>query len=76
MGWCDDPRSKQYNKPIKFPFNKSAEKLYRKDNTYDIILVLISIPSENLLTILFCIIIILLNFFLNDHLRQRGYWLQ
>ena len=40
MGWCDDPRSKQYNKPIKFPFNKSAEKLYRKDNTYDIILVL------------------------------------
>ena len=40
MGWCDDPKSKKYNKLIKFPFKGSAEKLYRKDNTYDIILVL------------------------------------
>jgi L,D-peptidoglycan transpeptidase YkuD (ErfK/YbiS/YcfS/YnhG family) len=40
MGWCDDPRSKQYNKLIKFPFKFSAEKLYRTDNIYDIILVL------------------------------------
>ena len=29
-----------YNKLIRFPFNYSAEKLYRKDNIYDIILVL------------------------------------
>ena len=36
MGWCDDPKSKQYNKEIKFPFKYSAEKLYRKDNIYDI----------------------------------------
>ena len=40
MGWCDDPNSKDYNKLIKFPFQYSAEKLYRKDNIYDIILVL------------------------------------
>jgi len=40
MGWCDDPRSKYYNKLIKFPFGFSSEKLYRKDNIYDIILVL------------------------------------
>jgi len=40
MGWCDDPESKQYNKLIKFPFNFSAEKLYRTDNIYDIVLVL------------------------------------
>ena len=40
MGWCDDPKSKNYNKLIKFPFKYSAEKLYRTDNTYDIILVL------------------------------------
>ena len=40
MGWCDDPRSNQYNKLIRFPFNFSAEKLYRVDNIYDIILVL------------------------------------
>ena len=40
MGWCDDPKSKYYNKLIKFPFRYSAEKLYKKNNTYDIILVL------------------------------------
>tara|TARA_Y200000002_G_scaffold381527_1_gene395785 strand:+ start:5298 stop:5789 length:492 start_codon:yes stop_codon:yes gene_type:complete len=40
MGWCDDPLSKKYNKLIKFPFKYSAEKLYRIDNTYDLIIVL------------------------------------
>ena len=25
MGWCDDPKSKKYNKPIKYPFNFSSE---------------------------------------------------
>ena len=40
MGWCDDPKSKKYNKLIYFPFKHSAEKLYRKENIYDIILVL------------------------------------
>jgi L,D-peptidoglycan transpeptidase YkuD (ErfK/YbiS/YcfS/YnhG family) len=40
MGWCDDPKSRKYNKLIELPFKGSAEKLYRKDNTYDIILVL------------------------------------
>ena len=40
MGWCDDARSKSYNKLIKFPFKFSFEKLYRRDNIYDIILVL------------------------------------
>ena len=40
MGWCDDARSKHYNRLIRFPFNYSAEKLYRRDNIYDIILIL------------------------------------
>ena len=40
MGWCDDPKSKKYNQLIKFPFKYNAEKLYKKDNTYDMILVL------------------------------------
>ena len=40
MGWCDDPRSKQYNKLVKLPFNYSAEKLYKTKNIYDILLVL------------------------------------
>ena len=40
MGWCDDPNSKQYNKIIKLPSAFSYEKLYRRENIYDIILVL------------------------------------
>ena len=40
MGWCNDPKSKKYNKLIKYPFNFSSEKLFRKENVYDIILVL------------------------------------
>ena len=40
MGWCDDPKSKKYNKLIYFPFKYRAEKLYRSENIYDIILVL------------------------------------
>ena len=40
MGWCDDPNSKDYNKLIKFPFKYRAEKLNKKNNTYDIILIL------------------------------------
>ena len=36
MGWCDDSRSKKYNKEIKFPFKYRAEKLYRKDRIYDL----------------------------------------
>ncbi len=40
FGWCDDPKSKYYNKLISFPFKMSAEKLYLKKNIYDIILVI------------------------------------
>ena len=40
MGWCDDPNSKHYNKLIKLPSALSFEKLYKKENIYDIILVL------------------------------------
>ena len=40
MGWCDDAKSKQYNRLIKLPFNYSHEKIWRNDNIYDIILVL------------------------------------
>ena len=37
MGWCDDPKSKFYNKLIKIKKNLriSHEKLYRKDHKYD-----------------------------------------
>jgi L,D-peptidoglycan transpeptidase YkuD (ErfK/YbiS/YcfS/YnhG family) len=40
MGWCDDPKSKQYNRLIKLPNNYSYERLYKKSNIYDIVLVL------------------------------------
>jgi L,D-peptidoglycan transpeptidase YkuD (ErfK/YbiS/YcfS/YnhG family) len=38
MGWCDDTKSKKYNREINFPFYHSAEKLFRKDNIYDILI--------------------------------------
>ena len=40
MGWCDDPKSSQYNKLVRLPFAYKHEKLYKRENTYDIILVL------------------------------------
>ena len=40
MGWCDDPQSTKYNKLIKLPSSNSYEKLYKRENIYDIILIL------------------------------------
>ena len=40
MGWCDDPKSRFYNKLINLPTKYNHEKLYRNDNLYDLIIVL------------------------------------
>ena len=40
MGWCNDSKSKNYNQLVKLPFKFNHEKLYRRDNIYDLILVL------------------------------------
>ena len=40
MGWCDDPRSNSYNRLITLPSKFGYEKLYKKKNIYDIVLVL------------------------------------
>ena len=40
MGWCDDPKSNKYNQLIALPAKYSHEILYRRDNIYDLILVL------------------------------------
>jgi len=40
MGWCDDPVSRFYNRPIKLPSKFSHEKLYRNDDLYDLVAVL------------------------------------
>ena len=39
-GWCDDQTSDLYNQYIQFPFQESAEHLYREDHIYDILCVL------------------------------------
>jgi L,D-peptidoglycan transpeptidase YkuD (ErfK/YbiS/YcfS/YnhG family) len=40
MGWCDDPSSKKYNQLIRLPTKYSHEKLYQKNNIYDLLLVI------------------------------------
>ena len=40
MGWCDDPKSKYYNREIRLPSKARHEKLYKKDHSYDLLLVI------------------------------------
>lgn len=39
-GWCDDPADPLYNKPVKLPYPARAERLWRDDAIYDLIVVL------------------------------------
>ncbi|MBT4739941.1 MAG: L,D-transpeptidase family protein [Rhodospirillaceae bacterium] len=39
-GWCDAPDDPRYNQPVEHPYGASAEKLWRDDNRYDILVVL------------------------------------
>ena len=38
MAWCNDPKSKLYNRQIIIKKNISYEKMFRKDNKYDYII--------------------------------------
>ena len=40
MVWCNDPKSKKYNSPIKIKDKLKHEKLHRRDNKYDIVVVI------------------------------------
>ena len=40
MGWCDDPKSKYYNREIGLPSKARHEKLYKNDHSYDLLLVI------------------------------------
>ena len=40
MGWCDDPKSKHYNKEILINKKISHERLFKKDNSYDYFIVI------------------------------------
>ncbi|CAA2143304.1 L,D-transpeptidase [Hyphomicrobium sp. ghe19] len=39
-GWCDSPLDRNYNRPVKLPYPASAERLWRSDRLYDVVLVL------------------------------------
>jgi L,D-peptidoglycan transpeptidase YkuD (ErfK/YbiS/YcfS/YnhG family) len=39
-GWCDDAADPLYNKPVKLPFRARAERLWREDGIYDLLVVL------------------------------------
>ena len=39
-GWCDDPADTGYNRPVRLPYPASAERMWRGDHAYDIVLIL------------------------------------
>ena len=39
-GWSDDPADPRYNRPVRHPHACSAERLWREDGLYDLVLVL------------------------------------
>ena len=39
-GWCDDPADRNYNRRVRHPYPASAERLWRDDGLYDIVVVL------------------------------------
>ena len=39
-GWCDDPRDRNYNCPVRLPYPASHERLWRNDHLYDLVVVL------------------------------------
>ena len=38
MGWCDDSKNRNYNKPIIINNKTKCEKLFRKKNNYDLLI--------------------------------------
>ncbi len=39
-GWCDDPAHADYNRAVRFPFAAGAERLWREDALYDLVVVI------------------------------------
>jgi L,D-peptidoglycan transpeptidase YkuD (ErfK/YbiS/YcfS/YnhG family) len=39
-GWCDAPADRNYNRLVKHPYPASAERLWRADSLYDVLVVL------------------------------------
>lgn len=36
-GWCDDPASRLYNRPVRLPFGFGHERMWRDDALYDVV---------------------------------------
>ena len=36
-GWCEDPRDRRYNQPIRVPPDSAGDRLWREDRLYDFI---------------------------------------
>lgn len=39
-GWCDAPGDRNYNRPVRLPYPANAERLWRDDHLYDLVVVL------------------------------------
>jgi len=39
-GWCDAAHDPAYNRPVRLPYPASAERMWREDHVYDIVVVL------------------------------------
>jgi L,D-peptidoglycan transpeptidase YkuD (ErfK/YbiS/YcfS/YnhG family) len=39
-GWCDAPGDRNYNRKVKHPYPASAERMWREDHLYDVVIVL------------------------------------
>jgi L,D-peptidoglycan transpeptidase YkuD (ErfK/YbiS/YcfS/YnhG family) len=39
-GWCDSPADRNYNRAVSLPYRQSAERLWREDGIYDVVVVL------------------------------------
>jgi L,D-peptidoglycan transpeptidase YkuD (ErfK/YbiS/YcfS/YnhG family) len=39
-GWCDDPKDRNYNRPVRLPCPAGHENMWRDDHLYDIVVIL------------------------------------
>lgn len=39
-GWCDAPLDPAYNRPVRLPYAATAERMWREDGIYDLVVVL------------------------------------
>ena len=40
QGWCEDPQSRNYNRPVRAPSHDATDRMWRQDALYDLVFVL------------------------------------